>query len=99
MNHRSIRLLLTVTVFLLSLRLIQAQPSVRGNVTTQPLPTEKIEGEGVWLMPVLRQRQPGGRQLRVTVWFEDQFLGNGESYRSHAKTYADWNVPNCERSL
>ena len=53
---------------------------------TKTLPTEKLSGQGIWLMPVLRQQ--ANRPVRVTVWFEDQFLGDGESYMHHAKTYA-----------
>jgi hypothetical protein len=49
---------------------------------------EKLSGEGIWIMPA--RRQQARVPLRVTVWFEDQFLGDGQSYQRRAKTFANW---------
>ncbi len=78
------------------LAMLVAPSELRGqaapvNSSGGKLPVEKLAGEGVWLMPILKRAAPRqARPVRVTVWFEDQFLGDGESYRRHAKTYADW---------
>lgn len=50
---------------------------------------EKLPGEGVWKMPSL-QNVRGNRALRVTIWFEDQFLGDGQAYQRRAKEFSDW---------
>lgn len=52
------------------------------------LATEKLDGEGVWVQPILA-KQKGGNRLRVKVWFDEQFLGNGTAYRRRAKEFAD----------
>jgi hypothetical protein len=57
--------------------------------TAETLPTEKLSGDGVWQMVAIRQT-PLGRPLHVTVWFEDQFLGDGAAYSRRAKELASW---------
>jgi hypothetical protein len=43
-----------------------------------PLKTESIPGDGVWVDPVIGTFS--GDDFRVTVWFEEQFLGDGAAY-------------------
>ncbi|MEE3199501.1 MAG: S8 family serine peptidase [Planctomycetota bacterium] len=52
------------------------------------LKTERLAGEGTWLDPAFKMRFRRARRSRVTVWFEDQLLGDGESYRRRAKEFA-----------
>ena len=47
---------------------------------------EKLKGEGVWISPVPKDGE--GEQVRVTVWFEEQFLGDGVGYQRRAKEFA-----------
>lgn len=65
-----------------------AQEGANTAATAKILPAETLPGEGIWIMPA--PRRPSRRPTRVTVWFEDQFLGDGESYRRRATTFADW---------
>ncbi len=48
------------------------------------LPTEKLPGKGVWVQPNLQSRNAA-----VTIWFEDQFLGDGKAYERRAKEFAN----------
>ncbi|MEM1071137.1 MAG: hypothetical protein AAGI63_19685, partial [Planctomycetota bacterium] len=57
-----------------------------GEPIANELSTEKLAGEGVWVMPALQRQTTRG--IRVTVWFEDQFLGKGDSYQRRAKEFA-----------
>ena len=52
------------------------------------LATEKLAGEGIWLDPAFKMRFSRVRRSRITVWFEDQLLGDGEAYRRRAKEFA-----------
>ena len=52
------------------------------------LKTEKLAGEGIWLDPAFKLRFRRARRSRVTIWFEDQLLGDGEAYRRRAKEFA-----------
>jgi len=42
------------------------------------LKTESLAGNGVWVDPAITEYR--GAQFRVTAWFADQFLGDGEAY-------------------
>ena len=53
------------------------------------LPTERIAGRGVWVDPRLAQALTRGGRVRATVWFEDQFLGDGAAYERRAKEFED----------
>ncbi|MBM79817.1 MAG: hypothetical protein CMJ78_04400 [Planctomycetaceae bacterium] len=48
------------------------------------LPSEKLAGDGVWVMPTSR----GQGNLRVNVWFDEQFLGDGKAYARRAEEFA-----------
>ena len=86
MSHRAIFLVLVLSFIFNAASLAQNGADVATAAKT--LPTEELSGEGIWMMPALQQQV---RQTsRVTVWFEDQFLGDGESYRRRASTYANW---------
>ena len=52
----------------------------------EALKTEKIPGEGVWVDPAIAEF-PRDR-FRVTIWFEDQFLGDGEAYLRRTREFA-----------
>lgn len=54
------------------------------------LATEKLPGRGVWVDPVLEQRIQKATRVRVTVWFEEQLLGDGQAYTRRAKELASW---------
>jgi len=55
----------------------------------QRLSTEKLAGEGIWIDPAIN-RQGNAKQIRVKVWFEDQFLGDGKAYRRRAGEFASF---------
>ncbi|NNE94062.1 MAG: S8/S53 family peptidase [Verrucomicrobiales bacterium] len=46
--------------------------------------TEPLAGEGIWVDPRL-EKIADGPQFRVTVWFEQQLLGDGEAFLRRAK--------------
>ena len=49
---------------------------------------ENLESSGVWMTPLSdRQREPD-LNLRATVWFEKQWLGDGEAYERRAKEFS-----------
>ncbi len=48
---------------------------------------EPVDGEGVWIMPVLRAKPDLGT-VRVTVWFDEQLLGDGLAYLRRAHEFA-----------
>ena len=51
------------------------------------LDSESLPGEGVWLDPALRR--PNAPRFRVTVWFDRQFLGDGNAYTRRCQEFAD----------
>ena len=52
------------------------------------LPTEKLPGSGVWVDPAFEGAFARAGRVRATVWFEDQFLGDGGAYRRRAQEFA-----------
>ena len=50
---------------------------------------ESLAGTGIWTSPLPTDRQKGDHSLRVTVWFEPQFLGDGKGYQRRAKEFGD----------
>lgn len=50
---------------------------------------ESLAGEGVWTSPLPTKWEEGEDTLRVTVWFQSQFLGDGKGYERRAKEFAD----------
>ena len=44
------------------------------------LVSEKLSGEGIWIDPAFKARFRQVRRTRVTVWFDDQLLGDGKAY-------------------
>jgi hypothetical protein len=67
------------------LALFSNQLQARDKADPDLLPTEKVTGKGVWVAPGLQEK--GGR---VTVWFDEQFLGDGKAYSRRAKEFARW---------
>ena len=51
---------------------------------------EKILGEGVWTSPRFETFPVRVDHFRVTVWFEDQLLGDGKAYLRRAKEFSKW---------
>lgn len=49
---------------------------------------ERLSGDGVWTDP-RAEAQKADAKFRVTVWFEDQLLGDGEAYLRRAKEFDD----------
>jgi len=48
--------------------------------------TEPIPGNGVWIDSRM-DRLPDEKPVRVTVWFEEQFLGDGEGFLRRAREF------------
>ena len=53
-----------------------------------PLSTESLEGEGVWVSPIRQGNANPARPIRVNVWFDRQFLGDGKAYMRRAKEFS-----------
>ena len=52
------------------------------------LTTEQLAGQGVWIDPRLQDTETLPKQIRVTIWFKDQFLRDGRAYNRRAKEFA-----------
>ena len=52
---------------------------------SKALKPEKIPGKGVWVDPAIAEFPRD--QFRVTIWFEDQFLGDGEAYLRRTREF------------
>ncbi|VAX42645.1 hypothetical protein MNBD_PLANCTO02-3407, partial [hydrothermal vent metagenome] len=61
----------------------QVPPSLKGL-----LATELLGGDSVWVDPKFEQRAKHSEKITVTVWFEEQFLGDGAAYLRRAKEFA-----------
>ena len=53
------------------------------------LATEKLVGDGIWVDPAFEARFRQMRRVKVSVWFEEQLLGDGQAYRRRAEEFAD----------
>ena len=51
---------------------------------------EKTPGKGVWTSPRFETFPARVDRFRVTVWFEDQLLGDGKAYLRRAKEFSKW---------
>jgi hypothetical protein len=71
-----------LSVLLLAITGLVLGSSARG---FELLETEHIAGEGVWVDPAISEFPRD--QFRVTVWFEEQFLGDGEAYLRRTKEF------------
>lgn len=60
-----------------------------GSASEHPelLTMERLPGEGVWISPWPEKLPKDAEWLRVTVWFESQFLGDGKGYRRRAEEF------------
>lgn len=56
------------------------------NSVTAKMEIERLPGSGAWLDHRL-EKQSGNARFRVTVWFEEQFLGDGAAYLRRAKEF------------
>jgi len=66
--------------FLLVPPLVAQKPELLG--------TEKIARKGVWVMPGAGRVPRRGGGGRVTVWFEEQLLGDGKAYVRRSQEWA-----------
>ncbi|MBK1831915.1 S8 family serine peptidase [Verrucomicrobiaceae bacterium R5-34] len=48
---------------------------------------EALKGESVWIAPELKKVTD--RPVRIVVWFDQQFLGDGKAYQRRAKEFAN----------
>ena len=78
-HHRWIPLTL---VTLAAASLAAQEPAASSNL----LETERITPAKVWVMPPHQQRRAG--DIRVTVWFEEQLLGDGQAYKRRSQEWA-----------
>ncbi len=82
------RLLFIVTLVVLGLASIDSVPSVQAEEKkTKLLDTELVSGEGVWVSPAVALQAKRSRRLRVRVWMDRQFLGDGSAYERRAKEF------------
>ena len=51
------------------------------------LAVEDLSGDGVWIDPAIKNNPLP--LTRVVVWFDRQFLGDGDAYRRRAEEFAD----------
>jgi hypothetical protein len=63
------------------------------------LSTEKLAGEGVWVDPAFEARGKQMPRVRVMVWFDQQFLGDGKAYQRRAKEFAKGRRQNLRVSV
>jgi hypothetical protein len=52
--------------------------------------TEKLAGIGVWKDPRFLRLRANTKSFRITVWFEEQLLGDGAAYNRRAKEFSKW---------
>ena len=50
---------------------------------------ETLPGEGVWTAPIPKRSKSPEAVLRATVWFDKQFLGDGEGYPRRAAEFGN----------
>ncbi|MEJ6560763.1 MAG: S8 family serine peptidase [Akkermansiaceae bacterium] len=54
----------------------------------KPIQMESLPGSEVWLSPYPKENPEGEAPMRVTIWFEKQFLGDGVGYQRRAQEFA-----------
>ncbi len=52
------------------------------------LVSEKLPGQGIWTDPAFENRFRQRRRVVVSVWFEDQLLGDGKAYLRRSKEFS-----------
>ncbi len=52
------------------------------------LATEKLVADGTWVDPALAARFRQVKRVKVSIWFEEQLLGDGQAYRRRAGEFA-----------
>ena len=52
------------------------------------LASEKLAGEGIWVDPAIEKRFGQSRRVRVSIWFDDQLLGDGKAYLRRSREFA-----------
>jgi hypothetical protein len=69
-------------ITLIAMPLASQEPAIRPGL----LATEKIQREGVWVMPAPPNRRGGN--TRLTVWFTEQLLGDGQAYKRRSREWS-----------
>lgn len=92
MNSLKLSVVMSLVLALASISLAEQTGSDKTNaekasVKSDLLSTEKLSGE-VWLSPNVKQLAKSARRVTVKVWFEDQFLGRGDSYKKRAQEFS-----------
>ncbi|HIA20696.1 MAG TPA: hypothetical protein EYN03_06015 [Planctomycetes bacterium] len=77
-------LLLTPNVLSADQPLVRRVPPLRDGL----LVSEKLVGQGIWTDPALENRFRQKRRVRVSVWFDDQLLGDGKAYLRRSKEFS-----------
>ena len=52
------------------------------------LVSEKLLGQGIWVDSVFEKRFQKTRRVRVSVWFDDQLLGDGKAYLRRSREFS-----------
>lgn len=78
-----------------SVLFITARPAAAGDAVR----VESLAGEGVWTSPRFETFPPRVERFRVTVWFENQFLGDGQAYGRRAKEFSTWKRRDLRRAV
>ena len=50
---------------------------------------EQLSGDGIWISPLPKKIKDKTEPLQVTVWFDKQFLGDGEGYQRRAAEFSE----------
>ena len=92
MNSLKLSVVMSLVLALASISLAEQTGSdkakaEKASVESDLLSTEKLSGE-VWLSPNVKQLAKSARRVTVKVWFEDQFLGRGDSYKKRAQEFS-----------
>jgi len=53
------------------------------------LPTENIAESKTWVSPHIQINQTNKRLVSISVWFDQQFLGDGKAYNRRAKEFSN----------
>jgi len=77
-------LLLTPNVLVADQPPLRRLPPLRDGL----LVSEKLVGQGIWTDPALENRFRQRRRVCVSVWFDDQLLGDGKAYLRRSKEFS-----------
>ena len=78
------------TLCAFALLLLTSLADARDEKGVQVLRPERLPGKGVWVDPNFEALFAKAGRLRAAVWFEEQLLRDGTSYRRRAKALSKW---------